>query len=414
MEDHTEIHSPSRCQGTMPTGRCSQRSAKTFNATGLVESSAEDIRLDDVSEAQQPTEISVDSFNSTKKFDIHESSESNLLFESGICEKCRQPTSLHAFSINSYQSSTLTLRRFGAPLKTACVDLCNLCYQYCNTTCKPSWFCDWPSVLFSMLSKRDITASQSRRLCSYIPKTIRQHWFAVLEELHPAVRKIIKTEKIDKTLVVDTTVRLRRFNKLVQRNTAASIEEALDMEPCPNIRCVYGSWSFIVDNGHISFQHLLNSIFSEIISFEASFSEHLRGMSPTYFEPSCALNTFIVAASCRVDDVFGLVLHTCVEHNRGSHLQVIHPPLHPILKHSSCVHGERLAAVVPTISSVTNTKANYASHTYQLIRSVGSFSGICSIRLTNKRKWDVTCNLLRHSEGYATYFRDDIKLLIRK
>ena len=362
-----------------------------------------------------PTDVSIASdLIGSPSSEVFTTSESIVILDADVCCKCRrQPTTSHGFSITTYDASLLHRRVFGASLTSESVALCALCYEYCNGT-KPSWRVAWPSVLYSMFTRKTMTDSQGRRLCAYIPFNLRRHWFRVSGELHKTVQKVLHTEVIDETVIVDTTSRLRRFKKLVDRNTSASIEKALDIEPYPNVRCVYGCWCFIEDKGHILFHHLLNSIFSDFSSFQASFSDHLRGINPNYFKATVALRKFIVAASCRVDDRLGLVLHTCAEHSGGSNLQALHPPLHPRVKRSGCVHGERLAAVVPTIGSVSNAKANYASHTYQLLKSVGSFTGVSTIRLTNKRKWDVTCEALHHSEGHSTAFRDDTKIMIKK
>ena len=346
--------------------------------------------------------------------EVHTTSASILLLEADTCSKCRrQPTLSHCFSIDEYNSSGFVRRHFGAPLRSSIVYLCRLCYEYCSSS-TPKWRSAWPSVLYSLLSRKNLSVHVARLLCSYVPFTIRQHWFGVIGELNLTVKDSIREEKLDNKVIVDTTNRFRRFSKLIEKNTSRSIEKALDKEPYPNIRCVFGCWTFIEEDGVVPFQHLLNEIFPDLTSFQASFTQHLRGLCPYYFQTTVALNKFVVAASCRVDDKLGLVLHTCTTHSGGSHLQSLYPPLHPVLHRNASVHGERLAFVVPSLSTITNTKANYASHTYQLIKSVGSFSGISSIRLSNKRKWDVTCEITRHSEGFVSYFRKDARMLIRK
>ena len=399
---------------TVHFGVVSPNKTVSLNKDSFVHSLPSDDFSDEKYHTQSQLSAASESIGLPSPFEIDTASESTVFSDDQVCSKCRrQPTSHHGFSIATYEASSLHRRVFGAPLMSSPVSLCNLCYDYC-TASKMSWRVAWPSVLYSMLTRKNMTESQGRRLCSLIPLDIRRHWFGVIGELNTAVRNVLQTEVIDGTLMVDTTSRLSRFKKLVDCNTSASIEKALDFEPYPNIRCVYGCWCFIEDNGQILFHHLLTSIFNDFTSFQASFANHLRGISPNYFKPTVALKKFVVAASCRVDDRLGLVLHTCAAHSGGSPLQALHPPLHPRVKRSGCVHGERLAAVVPTIGSVSNAKANYASHTYQLLKSVGSFSGVSTVRLTNKRKWDVTCDALYHSEGNSAFFRDDIKIMMKK
>ena len=200
---------------------------------------------------------------------------------------------------------------------------------------------------------------------------------------------------------------------MIAQKSCGSLEEALDNEPYPNIRCPFGCWCFIEEKGHISFQHLLNYVCPCFTSFSASFTQHLRGVNISYFEPIVALNEFVVSGSCRVHSTLGLVIQTCAEHSGGSPVQFIHPPEHPKLKRVACLYQERIGLVVPSLMSVVNTKANYASHTFQLVKSFGSFSGVSSIRLTPKRNWDKTSDALHHAEGMATFFRQDIQILIR-
>ena len=124
------------------------------------------------------------------------------------------------------------------------------------------------------------------------------------------------------------------------------------------------------------------------------------------------MRQFLVAATVRVDSEEGLVVHACSMHSKGSSLQYLHPPSHPVLSRIALIHDERLSVVAPSISWITNIKSNFASHTYQLLRSVGSYSGMSTVQLRRQTRWNITSDFLYHAEGVACRFRDDIKTLI--
>ena len=114
-----------------------------------------------------------------------------------------------------------------------------------------------------------------------------------------------------------------------------------------------------------------------------------------------------------VDDVKGLLVHgTCDDHNNGSYRQLLHPPRHPSLERLSVPVADRLALVVPTLRMIKNAKANYASHTYQLLKIIGNYNGLSSIRLTTQRCWRYTSDLLRKAESQCCNFRRDVQALL--
>ena len=135
-------------------------------------------------------------------------------------------------------------------------------------------------------------------------------------------------------------------------------------------------------------------------------------MRSDFLVPTLSLRLFLVAATLRVHKSEELVVHACSMHSKGSSVHYIHPPSDPSLTRTALLHEERSSVVAPTISWITNIKANFAGHTYQLLKSIGSYGGISTVRLKRITRWDITSDILYQAEGTCCAFRDDNKTLI--
>ena len=124
------------------------------------------------------------------------------------------------------------------------------------------------------------------------------------------------------------------------------------------------------------------------------------------------LDAFDVSGFVSVNETYGLVVGTCLNHNNGSQLQYLHPPAHPSLGRLSVPTNDRLAFVAPNLRILENAKTNYASHTFQLLKAVGNYSGISSIRLSSKRRWDITSDLLVKAESQCSFYRSAIQYFL--
>ena len=168
---------------------------------------------------------------------------------------------------------------------------------------------------------------------------------------------------------------------------------------------------FIEESAFIAVKQFLNFIDTEFKSFQASGHLHLRGNRSDFLVPTFSLRQFLVAATVRMDSEKGLVVNACFMPSKGSYLQYLQSPSRPVLTRNAVIHDERLSVVAPTISWITNITANFASHTYRLLRSVGSYGGMSTVQLRLQTRWDNTSGFLYHAEGVACRFRDDIKTL---
>ena len=331
-----------------------------------------------------------------------------------VCCKCmRQATVYFPFDIKAYSKVGLVNRKFGRKLENEVVHLCCSCYNYC-TAPKVDWQMAWPAVFFTLLSDTSKPEACLVAICSLLPLEIRQHWLGVITLFPICIQGVLNRPRILGTCTVDGTRRLKRFEQLMRTMRQKEMAEALDLEPYPNIRCPFGCWTFIEDPGYIPAQHFINLIDKTFSSFQASAFKKLRGARLDFLRPLMCLETFLVAATVRLHKKEGLVVQTCSAHDRGCALQFLHPPRHPELGRIPTLFEERLAIASPSLSCVSGLKANYASHTYQLFRSVGSYSGMSTVSLRRKRRWNITSNRLFQAEGTAMFFRSDIPILIRQ
>ena len=290
-----------------------------------------------------------------------------------ICCKCmRQATVYFPFDIKAYSKAGLVNRKFGRKLKNENVHLCCFCYSYC-TAPKVNWQMAWPAVFFTFLSDTSRPEACLVAICSLLPLEIRQHWLGVITLFPICIQRVLNRPRILGTCTVDGTQRLKFFEQLMTTMGQKEMAEALDLEPYPNIRCPCGCWTFIEDPGYIPAQHFINLMDRTFTSFQASAFKKLRGARLDFLRPLMCLKTFLVAATVRLHEKEGLVVQTCYAHDRGCALQFLHPPRHPELGRIPTLFEERLAVASPSLSCVSSLKANYASHTYQLFRSVGSY-----------------------------------------
>ena len=334
--------------------------------------------------------------------------------EGDICDKCkRQPIIGYPLKLTKVASKCLFRRKFGARLLSEEVYLCEVCFAYCSAG-NVTWEKAWPSVFFTLLSNSSLTQYEHGNICALLPWSFRQQWMKSIGSFPLPVQCLLNRLRPNGKLTVDGTLRLHSFNNLINSLKQKDLAEALDEEPYPNVRCPFGCWCFIEDKGFIPMHHFLNMFVEEFVSFNSCWQSNLRGIRQDFLIPTVALNKFIVAATVRVDEKAGLVMQTCTEHSKGSSLQYIHAPVHPKLHRMCPRFQERLTVASPTLSGISNVKANYASHTYQLIKSTGSFSGMSTVQLRHNTRWDITSDLLYHAEGNAHAYRRDVQMLVRK
>ena len=320
-----------------------------------------------------------------------------------MCGKCcRISTPAYPLQWQTLEKTAIKRRRFGLRPTATCL-VCQSCFNYNNGgNC---WRYAWPSVIHSLLKDLSIRDCTMKKFASFLPPEIRDSW-AMCQHLHPAV------SMGDPSVLVDITKRKEVFLDKINSGNFTDLEEALDNECYPNCRCPFGCFTFVEETGRIGFNHLVNGILPSFISFSSDYLYHLRGARDDWLKPMKVLDAFDVSGFVSVNGAYGLVIGTCVQHNNGSHLQYLHPPAHPSLGRLSVPTNDRLAFVAPNLRILKNAKANYASHTFQLLKAVGNYSGISSIRLSSQRRWDITSDLLVKAESQCSFYRSDIQYFL--
>ena len=322
------------------------------------------------------------------------------------CGKCfRVSTVFYPLTWHFVKVGDIIRRKFGSRLREDAF-VCQCCYEY--LTKSSTWSVAWPCVLLTILTNKSLDGNDVKVILSYIPAEVRYSWSAV-SVFHSAV-----SFSSVKPVLSDITYRKHLFSSHTSSGLADDLEKALDNEPYPNCRCPFGCFTFVEQTGHISFQHLLNEVLPQFVSFKADHLRYFRGRRKDWVEPFLILDAFIVSGFVFLHPTRGLVVGTCRDHHNGSPLQFVHPPRHPILHRLSVPHPDRLALAVPNLNLLQNVKANYSSHTFQLMKAQGNYSGISSIQLTSKRKWDITSDLLVQSEAQCAYHRQDIRYLLHQ
>ena len=320
-----------------------------------------------------------------------------------MCGKCcRISTAAYPLQWQILEKKAMKRSRFGLRPTGTCF-VCQNCFNYNNDG--NFWRYAWPSVIHSLLKDLSIRDCTMKKLVSFLPPEIRDSW-AMLQHLHPAV------SMADQAVLVDITKRKQVFLNKINSGVFTDLEEALDSECYPNCRCPFGCFTFVEETGQIGFNHLLNGFLPSFTSFNSDYLNHLRGARDDWLKPMKVLDAFDISGFVSVHEAYGLVVGTRVSHNNGSQLQYLHPPAHPSLGRLSVPTNDRLAFVAPNLRILKNAKANYASHTFQLLKAVGNFSGISSIRLSSKRRWDVTSDLLVKAESQCSFYRRDIQYFL--
>ena len=327
-----------------------------------------------------------------------------------FCDKCLRRSTPY-FPLEFIMKSTETVMHgwFGAAFgNKENLNLCHLCDLYItkqkDRRVYNKWQYAWPSVISTLLIDTRVPSEKIALLYSWLPHELRQSWSHMQLYFHPRLQ-----ERPPEPTFSDITERRQSFLDDISSLESHRMSNALNAECYPSARCPFGCYAFVEEDGAIEFKHLINCLIPTFTSFKSSYQSSLRGMRRDFLKPMLHLDTFLVSGRTRVDQNLGLVIHTCKEHNRGSALQYVHPPKHPTLSRLPSMKAERLAFLVPSLRQLKTGKANYSSHTYQLLHAQGGYGGISSTVLTKRRRWDITSDILSEAEAQCVAGRSDIR-----
>nr|XP_039257388.1 uncharacterized protein LOC120334012 [Styela clava] len=254
------------------------------------------------------------------------------------------------YNINLGIRSQVSGKKYGTikPKSTVLhVLLCDLCYKYLTSTFKStrnSWFCSWPSVLWSILSFTGPDRSISHKVWSVLPNTIRDMWRGV-ELNSTSCRFLDRTHDIDK------------FNSFVGTHDIGYIKEAFNTYPVADVICPLGCWEFLEDCDYIPFLHYLTDITD--LKLSGADPDTFRGARPDWPPlPTRYLESYICAAGICVSDEHGICILWCKDRHDSLKRPTIHPPTNPVLRPNAEQGCEFLApcTLIPHIKRLGKIK----------------------------------------------------------
>nr|XP_039271517.1 uncharacterized protein LOC120345964 isoform X2 [Styela clava] len=197
--------------------------------------------------------------------------------------------------------------------------LCELCCKYLTSTfntTKQSWFCSWPSALWSFLSMTDVNVSNI--VWSVLPTSIREMWRCM---------NLNNTE----CRFMDRTHDINKINSLVATYDIGFITEAFNAFPVADVICPLGCWEFVENCDFIPFLHYLEHITD--LKLSGSDPDAFRGARPDWPpSPTKYLDRYVCAAGISVSDQHGLCILWCKDKHDSLKRPTLHPPTNPVLR----------------------------------------------------------------------------------
>ncbi|XP_077976105.1 uncharacterized protein LOC144431999 [Styela clava] len=245
------------------------------------------------------------------------------LHETRKCANCCRNNTAK-YNINLRIRSQVSGKKYGSikPKSTALhVLLCDLCYKYLTSTfntTRNSWFCSWPSVLWSILSFTGHDRSISHKVWSALPNTIRDMWLGM---------------ELDNTSCrfLDRTHDIHTFNSLIVTYDIGYIKEAFNAFPVADVICPLGCWEFLEDCDYIPFLHYLSGITD--LKLSGADPDTFRGARPDWPPlPTKYLETYVCAAGMCVSDDHGICILWCKNKHDSLKRPTLHPPTNPVLR----------------------------------------------------------------------------------
>nr|XP_039259083.1 uncharacterized protein LOC120335608 isoform X2 [Styela clava] len=248
-----------------------------------------------------------------------------LTLDTMTCANCyRNNTTKYNINLRA-RSQPLKGKKYGSLMRgittTPQVLLCDLCCKYLSSTFHTilsSWFCSWPSVIWSTLSLSGDNFHISNKVWSLLPLTIKEMW------------RTMNLNNIE-CRFLDRTHDIYKFNSLVASYDIGYIKEAFNTFPVANVICPLGCWEFVEDCDFIPFLHYLAGAIDLKIS--GADPDAFRGARPDWPPlPTTYLESYICAAGMAISDQYGLSILWCKDKHDSLKRPTIHPPTNPVLR----------------------------------------------------------------------------------
>ena len=276
----------------------------------------------------------------------------------------------------------------------------------------------WPGFIWFFLTDRNI---RSHYNCSILWKFIPVQWrFWWLDEFLRVSTHINITVNDPMPFFVDKTHDINHWNELIQSLTLPNLAEACNRYLLPTILCPFGCSAFIHRSGDVS----IDLIFQRFLP-KVQFKKYLnnkKGIEYTiparddYIRYDDDYDCWLLNKSWMIQPSIAFIngtpfVLTCDDHNKGTKLNIIHPPRQPFHIIAS-KYSDQLSHCCIRSRTIKPMKSSQFSNGYQMHEQRGSFNGIDTCNVTTFNKFDFRSKLLRDSEARYLLNRPDINALL--
>ena len=327
------------------------------------------------------------------------------------CCKCkrRQSTS-YPLKFLKIKTEKAHRRKFGAVLDFSNdeVTACSQCAEYLLNSKGNCWKYAWPSCLYTLLTQIEYTDfDKSEIIKSWFPHSFRQ-WYGHVVDFCDRSAQVV--QPVFRDITQDIASYLEKF----ERKRFADYTSMLNENPYCDVKCVSGDTTFISHTGAIGFHHFIQYHFPEFNNFNADHELHLASMRSDYLQSYQKLDTYTVMPCLKVDPKHGLVIATCLEHNGGTSKKMIHVPTNPAIGCFCPTNGSQFANYSPCPRTIKTGKMGFNTHSYQLYKASGGFSGISTIQIRNDAKKTTPSPLNDKADSLAAKCRLDFRCQIER
>ena len=268
------------------------------------------------------------------------------------------------------------------------------------------------------MTNEDVISIYRHKVWKLIPLQWRHWWIETL----PLVSTGYNSVSIETPcpVTVDKSFELVEWETKLNSQLLPEIGFACNKYMIPTILCPWGCNEFIFRSGFVSvdivFQRFIKKVALTMIHDIAAM-KYITYCREDYIRPSndydCLLlnKEWTVKPSFCLRRNFGVQVMTCQDHNKGCPRCMIHPPRQPHHILSSKYSDQMCHAVIKP-RTISMSKAQKYSNTYQMHEQRGNFNGIDTCSLTQYRNFKLLSFLLQENELRSLKGRADINALL--
>ena len=325
------------------------------------------------------------------------------------CSKCRRKNNSPSIPLQFVKIACHKIihRLFhGENLKNHSGELitCLECANFVTHSKGACWKYSWPSTLYAMMcDSSSLSRENVQLLKNWMPQSYRLWWQHVLSFSNAS------QGAVEEPVFRDITADIQKFVEKFENKKLSDYDILLNENPYCDVKCVNGDTTFVSETGGIGFHHFLQFHFPDFCHFGANYEQHLAAMRSDYLDSYIRLDEYKIMPCLKIDPHKGLVLATCHEHNNGSNKRMIHLPCNPVLGHLSPVNNSLFASFSACPRTLKTGQLGFNSHTYQLYKASGGFSGISTVQIRTNENISQQSELNCKADSLAAQCRRDFK-----